>query len=258
MPGVTQTHCQQRTAWNQETLISKLALSVAAAFLLAAASAVAQRLDSFPGVYVDSRTMHVQQKVENLFEAGDFKRALFIYENELAPIGDKYAQYMVGYMHLTGAGVPENPALAAAWYRLAAERDNPHFVAIRDELMGSLNTLERGRSDAFYTELMRKYSDAVIILDLIRGDLGSMAARTGTRLSTGAGPVMIIDPRTGLTTSADEYNRQLSRRIQARVSYLVRLLDISNVDMDVQRLDVDALENAVDDYIASITARQPG
>lgn len=255
MPVATQTHCHKRTAQNQETLISKLALSVAALLLLATAPAVAQRLDSFPGVYIDSRTMHVQQKVENLFDAGEYKRALFIYENELAPIGDKYAQYMVGYMHLTGAGVPENPGLAAAWYRLAAERDNAHFVAIRDQLMGSLNDLERGRSDAYFSELMREYSDAVIILDLIRDDLGSMAARTGSRLSSGAGPVTIIDPRTGLTISADEYNRQLSRRIRSRVAYLVRLLDIDNVDMDVQRLDVDALEDAVDDYVASMASR---
>ena len=255
MPGATQTHCQKRTAQNQETLISKLALSVAAVFLLATVTAVAQRLDSFPGVHIDSRTMRVQQKVEDLFDAGEYQRALFIYENELAPIGDKYAQYMVGFIHLTGAGVPENPGLAAAWYRLAAERDNPHFVAVRDQLLGSLDEFERGRSDAYFSELMRKYSDAVIILDLIREDLGSAPARTGSRLTSGAGPVMIIDPRTGLTISADEYNRQYKNRIQLRVAYLVRLLDVDSVDMDVQRLDVDALEDAVDHYIASAIRR---
>ena len=198
--------------------------------------------------------MNVQQKAEDLFDAGEYRRALFIYENELAPIGDKYAQYMVGYMHLTGAGVPEDPALAAAWYRLAAERDNPHFIAIRDQLTESLNAFDRGRSNAIYSQLMHKYSDAVLMLDLIRNDLVSGSARTGSRLPSGSGPVTIIDPRTGMSISADEYNRQLHRRIQSRLAYLARLLDLDGVDMDAQRLDVDALEQAVDDYLASVTA----
>ena len=197
--------------------------------------------------------MRVQQKVEELFDEGEYARALFIYENELAPIGDKYAQYMVGYIYLTGAGVSEDPALASAWYRLAAERDNPHFVAVRNQLMASLTEFERGRSDAFYEGLMRKYSDAVIILDLIQDDLDSMASRTGSRLSSGAAPVTIVDPRTGSTISADDYDRQLTRRIQSRVAYLVRLLGIGSVDMNINRLDVGALEDAVDDYITSVT-----
>lgn len=224
-------------------------------FLLATTTAVAQRLDSFPGGSVDSRTMRIQQKVEELFDAGEYERALFIYENELAPIGDKYAQYMVGYIHLTGAGVPEDAAMASAWYRLAAERDNPHFAAIRDQLMGSLSEFDRGRSDALYAKLMQKYSDAVIILDLIRDDLNSMTVRTGSRVSSGAAPVTIIDPRTGFTISADDYNRQLGRRIQSRVAFLVRLLGIGSIDTDVQRLDVDALEEAVDEYVASVATR---
>lgn len=195
--------------------------------------------------------MRIQQKVEELFDEGEYKRALFIYENELAPLGDKYAQYMVGYIYLTGAGVQEDPALASAWYRLAAERRNPNFVAIRDQLMASLSDFDRGRSDALYAEILKKYSDAVIILELVRDDLDSMAARTGSRLSGGAAPVTIVDPRTGFTISADDYNRQLGRRIQTRVAYLVRMLGIDSVDMDIQRLDVDALADAVDSYLSS-------
>ncbi len=255
MPGATQTHCQKRTAWNQETLISKLALSFAAVFLLATAAAVAQRLDSFPGGSVDSRTMRVQQKVEELFDAGDYKRALFIYKNELAPIGDKYAQYMIGFMYLTGAGVPEDPVLASAWYRLAAERDNSHFVTIRDQLMELLTEFERGRSDALYADLMRKYSDAVIIFNAIRADLDLMTPRTGSRLSGGLAPVTIVDPRSGGTISADEYYHRLSQRIETRLSYLGTLMDLADFDRDTRRLDVDALEALVNDYVASAAAR---
>jgi len=66
----------------------------------------------------ESRTLALQNKVDRLYDRGEFKRAYFIYRNELVPLGDKYAQYMVGYMLLTGTGVDEDPVSASAWYRL--------------------------------------------------------------------------------------------------------------------------------------------
>lgn len=233
-------------------LISKPALSVAIFFLLATAIAAAQRLDSLPGGPVDSRTMRVQQKVEELYDQGEYRRALFIYENELAPLGDKYAQYMVGYIHLTGAGVPEDAVAASAWYRLAAERSNPLFVAVRDELMRALGDVERGQSDVLYSQLRKKYSDPVILLDLIRNDLEQTGSRTGSRISRDTSPVMIVDPRTGLSISAEAYDRQLRRRIQARVDFLVRELDLELDSTDPARLDVDALARAVDEFVATL------
>jgi TPR repeat protein len=76
----------------------------------------------FPTGDLDSRTIRTQEKVESLYERGDYKRAHFIYSNELARQGDKYAQYMTGYMYLMGQGVEEDPVKAVAWYRIAAER----------------------------------------------------------------------------------------------------------------------------------------
>ena len=38
---------------------------------------------------------------------------MFIYREELAPLGDKYAQYMIGYMHEHGKGVDKDPAVAS-------------------------------------------------------------------------------------------------------------------------------------------------
>ena len=255
MPGATQRHCQKRTAQNQETLISKLALLVAAMFTLATSAAIGGQLHSFPGGLVDASTMRTQQKVEELFDSGEYKRALFIYKNELAPVGDKYAQYMVGYIYLTGAGVPEDPSLAAAWYRLAAERDNPNFVAVRDQLMRSLSDIDRGRSDVQYLDLMRRYSDAVILLDAIRSDLVHMTPRTGSRLGGGATPVSIIDPRSGASMSAEELDRRLSRRVQSRLDYLGNLMDVADFDLDAERLDIDALEELVNDYVESAVSR---
>ena len=224
---------------------------LAAAFVLSSAPAFGQRLDSLPGSSIDSRTLSTQQKVEELFARGEYERAKFIYENELAPIGDKYAQYMVGYMYLTGAGVPEDMVTASAWYRLAAERSSPPFVAVRDELLAALGDVERGRSDALYLQLRREYSDPVILLDLIRKDLRNLGARTGSRISRDTSPVMILDPRTGGSISAEAYEQQVSRRIRMRLEHLVQLgLDIDITDP--KRLDVDALAKAVDDHVSTL------
>ncbi|NNC78436.1 MAG: SEL1-like repeat protein [Woeseiaceae bacterium] len=206
----------------------------------------------FPGPPIDSRTMHIQQKVEQLFDSGEYRRARFIYENELAPLGDKYAQYMIGYIHLTGAGVQEDPALAAAWYRLAAERGNSQFVAIRDQLLDGMTEFDRGRTDALFLDLRRKFSDAAIVLDLIKDDLASMTMRTGSRISTATGPVTIVDPRSGRSLSADDFERQVSRRIEARALFLVRKLDIRNFDINISRLDIDALEDQVKKYLSEL------
>ncbi|MGI9201000.1 MAG: hypothetical protein ACR2QL_08085, partial [Woeseiaceae bacterium] len=75
--------------------------------------------DDFPGSKPDRRIIKTQQKVDSLFEKGDYDRAYFIYRQELAPLGDKYAQYMVGYMTIVGKGTAQDFIAGSAWYRLA-------------------------------------------------------------------------------------------------------------------------------------------
>ena len=71
---------------------------------------------------MNKRTLSTQERVEKMYEAGEYNRALLIYEKDLAPLGDKYAQYMVGYMHLNAKGIPQDKVTALAWYRSAASR----------------------------------------------------------------------------------------------------------------------------------------
>ena len=80
--------------------------------------------------------------MDELYSAGEYERALFIDERELPPRGDKYAQYMVGYMHLNAHGLPQDKVRALAWYRLAAERGNEVLVRARDELVVTLTDAE--------------------------------------------------------------------------------------------------------------------
>ena len=124
--------------------------------ILTALSATGVSAQSTVGISVKATVpppLSLQIKVDRLFERAEYDRAYFIYRNELAPRGDKYAQYMVGYMHLTGIGADKDLTLASAWYRLSAERGTPEFVSLRDQVMQELPSEQRDQSDAVYRQL---------------------------------------------------------------------------------------------------------
>ena len=221
--------------------------------------AYAQDFSSSGGYVRDSNTLSVQRKAEELFEREDYKRAHFIYLNELAPIGDKYAQYMVGFMTLTGLGVREDPVLASAWYRLAAERKTAEFIAVRDDLIRRLDTTEMDRSDTLYLHLRREYSDIAVRMrevredfDLLHGGGGSTGSRTGTSSS----PVIIVKPRDGGSgMSMDAYYRQIRLRMQGHLDFIAKTLGIERVDAGLTKTEVEDLEAQVMAFVARVDDR---
>lgn len=235
-------------------MISRLFTIVVALSLVT--SAGAQSVGPYPGKSVDSRTLRVQEKVENLFVSGQYERAYTIYRHDLAPIGDKYAQYMVGYMHLMGLGVEEDPLVASAWYRLAAERASSEFLLERDRLLGSMSDVDRVRSDNLYLDLRKQYSDAVLLLRLIREDLGALGTITGSRTMGGASPVVSVDARSGESMAAAERVRRLKSRIESRLNFMAETLDIDDVPDSVDSIDLDEIQAKVDSYVTTITDRE--
>ena len=119
---------------------------------LCCAPVLSQDYTRFPGESADQRTLKTQERVDELYGSGNFERALFIYEKELSPRGDKYAQYMVGFMHLSGQGAPTDSARALAWYRLAAERGHETLEGARDELAVSLTQDEIDASNQIFLQ----------------------------------------------------------------------------------------------------------
>lgn len=226
--------------------------------LLVPTLAMSQSMD-FPTGDLDSRTMRTQAKVESLYERGDYKRAHFIYSNELAPQGDKYAQYMTGYMYMMGQGVDEDPVKASAWYRIAAERRGPEFMAVRDQVLQNLNDEQRARSDDLYVELRNQYSDLVIIMELLVEDLDTLkTARTGSRLSGNASSVMIIDPKTGMPVSADHLRTRDLRNAQMRLDFVTSRLDIEPIRAEQVDDQIDMLWERVRDYLSVVDDEADG
>lgn len=194
----------------------------------------------------DAQTLHVQDQAEEVYERGDFDRAYFIYRNELAPIGDKFGQYVVGYMHLTGQGVAENPTVASAWYRLAAERGTKEFVRVSDELLAALDDQQRAESDRLFIELRKQYGDLVLIARAVREDYEALRSRTGTRLgSSSTSPLTVIELDSGVMQSGAEYYGRIERRMKARLAYITEHTDIEISDIDAENIDVDAIEQQV-------------
>lgn len=223
--------------------------------LFATSPVAAPQSGPFPGSPLDRATLRLGERVEQLFENKEYERAFFIYRNELAPIGDKYAQYMVGFMYETGTWVDEDPILASAWYRLAAERGYEEFEQVRDALLNSFTDVDQVRSDVYYLQLRREYSDVVLLLELIQQDVDQMSARTGSRVSGGAGPVTIVDPRAGSSVSGDEYFRSLRSRIEGRLQFMAEQLGDSSIAMEADDVDLDLLNATVLRFVETIDDR---
>lgn len=204
----------------------------------------------------DFRTVSVQSKVDKLFESGEFERAYFIYRNELVPIGDKYAQYMVGYMHLMGMGVEEDEVRASAWYRLAAERGYPEFVAIRKQVLKSLDDEGLQRSDAKYVELRQQYSDLVLSMRQLSRDYDELSEpKTGSRLSGRGSPVMIIDPTRRVGMTGESYYRKTEIRFRTRLDYVTDTLGIERVTGQVTEKNLRELQDRVEEHVSRIDDR---
>jgi TPR repeat protein len=198
---------------------------------LACASLFAEEAPYFPGSSTDKDTVKAQQLVEELYEAGDYRRSFTIYTKELAPIGDKYAQYMVGFMHLNGQGTENDRSVALAWYRLAAERRDPSISQARDMLYLNMSQEEVMESNEIFMDLWRKYGDNKIILALVKRDLEVLASRPDSRIgSSSTGPTTAISLQSG-TYAGDSYYERIEKRIAMRVEFLDANVEIVDLEL---------------------------
>ncbi len=222
----------------------------------------ADRYHLFPGKALDGRTVSAQHKVESLYSSGDFTRAFLIYRKELAPIGDKYAQYMVGYMRLHGQGVERNPAEALAWYRLAAERGESVLSQARDALQLSLDEDERVEAGRIFARLWQQYGDRKLLLELIREDLAILHSRVARENAEGA-PQSPAEGRPHMAIASgymgsggDDVYRRVRERLDRRLAYLEHAARIEPADNGAANQVIEALETEVRQELEALEIRQ--
>jgi len=216
---------------------NNLTIPLALLVLVWSGIVAAQSADSFPGVSTSAKTQSVQNKAEELFEKRNYDRAFFIYRNELVPLGDKYSQYMIGFMYLTGKGVEPDRVTATAWYRLAAERGTREFETVRDQLMASLTPEQMAECDRRFVELRKKHGDLAILMKAIRADFEALSSRTGTRLGSDSSAVTVIQLwGIGRTESGSVYYGKIEDRLQARLDYISKYTQVEIRDLDSMNL----------------------
>lgn len=212
-------------------------LLATSALVLLALCATAQT--TLPGEAPSALVLAAQERADKAFAAGDYDRARWQYEKVLVPAGDKYAQYMLGFLHLHGLGVDADRARAFAWYRLAAERRYEPLVAARDELAAALTDAERARADALFAEIEPRYGDRELLTRAIRRDQRLLRERTGSRTGGYMGPLTIYLPN-GMTLDGDEWYRMIERRIEFRLELLggrVEFGELELIDEPVEERD---------------------
>jgi hypothetical protein len=196
----------------------------------------------------NARLSQLQDKVNQLYEDGKHERAYLIYRDELAAAGDKYAQYMIGYMTMMGQGVEQDPVAASAWYRLAAERGTPEFVMVRDEVLETFDGLQLEASNRSFMQLRKQYGDVALLLEQIRIDLKNLETAPGPASKVGGTPSVIVDRRTGLLFSADYYEK-IRERLRTRLSMLARLTRIENFPTDPDEIEFSDIEPHVSAWL---------
>ena len=146
-----------------------------------------------PGPPITPELEASQVSADAAFKAGDYEKAFRICMDDLAPNGDKYAQYMIGLMNLHGRGVPQDIPLGAAWLELAAERGDSSLETVRDDVKAQLTDDEQHGMQPLLDEIRGQYGDCAMVGRLLAEDEGELTALTGSRVrATGSQPITTL------------------------------------------------------------------
>lgn len=210
-----------------------------------------------PGAAICEEVLRLQSKADELYHDGHWERAYFIYVNDLAAIGDKYSQYMAGYMCLNGQGTTRDPVQASAWYRLAAERGAPEFIDVRDKLLQSMTDSDLELSDDLYVQLRRSYSDLALALAYVGAERRQLrSGGTGSLLTgSGTGPMTVLDPRSGAPVSREVYVSRAEKRMQLRLDFITATIGLKPVSAEMSDREFDKLADRVAEYLGKIQDR---
>ncbi len=196
----------------------------------------------FPGWAPSLSMVAIQDKAEAAFEAGKYRKALWLYSKELAPVGDKFAQYMVAHMHENGLGVARDPVQAGAWYSLAAERGHEPIVAAAEAFH---STLAPGQLDAardMAASLKEKWGDKALVKRAIRRDYELLRRMAGTRIRPssrrncgGGSPGRVFVGN--ISMPFDQYCEAIYARIDTRFAYLEGYVTYGDLELVPDELD---------------------
>ncbi|WP_251359987.1 TonB family protein [Kangiella sp. TOML190] len=98
------------------------------------------------------------------YEAGNYQEA-FLEFHSLSEIGNKNAQYNLGFMYLDGLGTKRDLTKAYAWLKLSDEDGESQGTQdILNQLSSHIK--DQAEADSYYDSIFKKYSKAAVVNEL--------------------------------------------------------------------------------------------
>ncbi|MEL7298675.1 MAG: hypothetical protein AAGJ86_13515 [Pseudomonadota bacterium] len=225
------------------TAVTQALLIVFAAILFSPAATAAAQVEmdaqlNFPsgigevGEPPKKNIINSQRKAEKAYNEGRYRDAFWYYRKDLAPVGDKYAQYMVGYMMENGLGTDVDKQGAAAWYLLAAERGHEEIVKVSLDYQREMSPGELASVKARTASLKGEMGDRALIERLIRRDVDRINNMTGTRTGQCGLNARVYRPRDARgSTSQEVYCQEIKARIEMRMQYLGGYVEFGELEL---------------------------
>lgn len=130
-----------------------------------------------------SRIDELREQADQHYQNADYHKARKDYD-DLAEMGDKFAQYRLSVIHLEGLGVPENVVEAFAWSALAAEADHKALKQYRDTVWELVPGEHRKKAKSRAKRLSGRYGDLALARKHKRTLTKNLRSCTGSRLGT--------------------------------------------------------------------------
>ncbi len=125
----------------------------------------------------------IQRRADMAYAHGQDRRAWKLYQ-QLAAVGDKFAQFRIATMYEDGRHVSRDLVAAQSWAALAAETGRNEFRQYQSSLRTQMQADELARSDQLAKDLIAEYGifkQAVSALELLQN---RVAECTGSRVGS--------------------------------------------------------------------------
>lgn len=187
------------------------------------------------------------ERGNRFYRSGDYQAAADNFK-QAAYWADKIAQFNLGLLHVNGEGVSRDVLLGWAWIELAAERGDPTYRDVADDIWSKLarehRTIARQILDQ---ELKPEYGDEVAV-DRTRHEMERhMRGVTAGGSRTGVTRVTYVEDAYGLMLGTDFY-RPERRDFQEMMTLEEHMLQAGTADGGVVSItDQESTDDADDD-----------
>lgn len=165
------------------------------------------------------------------YEQQEYRQAMQAFDTA-AHRGDADAQYMLGRLHETGSGTPQNFVLAHQWYNLAAAEGNRHAATARDSLTERMTSKQLAEAQQAARAWKPEDEPVSQVTSRPRPDIETLSDREGVaeiqrelnRLGYSVGPADgLMGNRTRSAIREYQGNRGMARNGNASAELLKRL-----------------------------------